>query len=156
MLCECGCGEVVPIAKRTRSERGQVKGQPLRFINGHNVRVLPAGEQQRRALGVYERFCRECGAEIPEGVASRVRYCSPVCKAVAMLREDKKRKTYAKWRGVHVHRQIAAQQPNFEPSNVVHHKDENKANNTPENLEVLLNQSAHCKAHNFGGWRRHE
>lgn len=36
--CECGCGEVTPIANRTRTVRGQIKGQPLRFINGHNRR----------------------------------------------------------------------------------------------------------------------
>ena len=35
-LCECGCGNPAPIAKQTSSYRGRVKGQPLRFINGHN------------------------------------------------------------------------------------------------------------------------
>jgi hypothetical protein len=40
-LCECGCGQRTPIARITRTERGQVKGQPLRFINGHNRRKSP-------------------------------------------------------------------------------------------------------------------
>lgn len=35
-LCECGCGEPAPIAKRTDRSRGWIKGQPLRFIHGHN------------------------------------------------------------------------------------------------------------------------
>jgi hypothetical protein len=35
--CECGCGKKAPIARRTRGCFGHVKGQPLRFINGHNT-----------------------------------------------------------------------------------------------------------------------
>jgi len=34
--CACGCGGEVPIATRSDRRRGQVKGQPLRYINGHN------------------------------------------------------------------------------------------------------------------------
>jgi len=34
-LCECGCGEPAPIAKRTYSSRGYMKGRPVRFIRGH-------------------------------------------------------------------------------------------------------------------------
>src|SRR5262245_53416201 len=35
-LCECGCGEPAPIATYTHRPRGWVKGQPKRFISGHN------------------------------------------------------------------------------------------------------------------------
>lgn len=38
-LCRCGCGQTTPMATRTRKELGHVKGQPLRFINGHNCRI---------------------------------------------------------------------------------------------------------------------
>lgn len=34
-LCECGCGNPAPIAKRTYGEHA-VKGQPQRFILGHH------------------------------------------------------------------------------------------------------------------------
>jgi hypothetical protein len=38
-LCECGCGSPAPLARYTRTSRGQVKGLTvLRFINGHNSR----------------------------------------------------------------------------------------------------------------------
>lgn len=37
-FCMCGCGEVAPIAKTTKLERGQIAGKPLNFINGHNSR----------------------------------------------------------------------------------------------------------------------
>lgn len=35
-LCECGCGEPAPLARQTDAKRGYVKGQPIRFIAGHN------------------------------------------------------------------------------------------------------------------------
>lgn len=34
-LCECGCGNPSPIAKRTNSTFGHKKGFPIRFISGH-------------------------------------------------------------------------------------------------------------------------
>jgi len=39
--CGCGCGQRTAIATRTRRERGQVAGQPVKFILGHNSRELP-------------------------------------------------------------------------------------------------------------------
>lgn len=35
-LCECGCGQPAPIATTTNKRRGVIKGQPRRFIHGHN------------------------------------------------------------------------------------------------------------------------
>jgi len=35
-LCECGCGKLAPIAPFSNKRRGWVKGEPLRFIRGHN------------------------------------------------------------------------------------------------------------------------
>ena len=37
-LCECGCGKPAPLAKLTNRRLGYVKGQPVRFIKGHNRR----------------------------------------------------------------------------------------------------------------------
>jgi hypothetical protein len=37
-LCECGCGQPAPIARGTSRRDGAVKGQPLRFVHGHNGR----------------------------------------------------------------------------------------------------------------------
>lgn len=37
--CRCGCGEPAPIAKKTNAQLGHVKGQPIRFINGHASRT---------------------------------------------------------------------------------------------------------------------
>lgn len=37
-LCECGCGQETPLAYKTIAKQGWKKGEPLRFINGHNRR----------------------------------------------------------------------------------------------------------------------
>lgn len=36
MYCECGCGLVTPIAKKTRTHLGHVKGRHVRYVNGHS------------------------------------------------------------------------------------------------------------------------
>ncbi len=64
-LCECGCGEPAPIAKRTDSKRGYRKGEPIRFITRHNAG--PGGNfrgRSRRPLD--ERYeIRACGFATP-------------------------------------------------------------------------------------------
>jgi hypothetical protein len=35
-LCECGCGQRTAIAPKNDSRKGIVKGQHMRFVNGHN------------------------------------------------------------------------------------------------------------------------
>jgi hypothetical protein len=46
-LCECGCGRPAPIATITNRKDGRIKGQPQRFVSGHNTliqqRYLPDG-----------------------------------------------------------------------------------------------------------------
>ena len=39
-LCECGCGQPAPIAKYNSYTTGRIKGQPVRFIKGHNTKWL--------------------------------------------------------------------------------------------------------------------
>lgn len=40
-LCECGCGQPTNIAPHTNKKLGWLKGQPLRFVHGHNRRSTP-------------------------------------------------------------------------------------------------------------------
>ena len=37
--CQCGCGEKTRIARKTRTNEGIFKGQPKRFLNGHNAGI---------------------------------------------------------------------------------------------------------------------
>src|SRR3990167_1427993 len=38
--CECGCGSDTKLAPQTASREGWVRGQPIRFINGHHFKIL--------------------------------------------------------------------------------------------------------------------
>lgn len=40
-LCQCGCGQLAPVARATINAKGVRKGEPMRFIRGHNTRVRP-------------------------------------------------------------------------------------------------------------------
>lgn len=119
-LCACGCGKPAPIAKRTRGGRGQVKGQFLRFISGHNAVLFDSEEQKRRAS-----------------------FRNPDA-----LRYSGSRNNYIKYKGRHMHRVVAEQTLNrpLQKGEIVHHKDGDKWNNSPENLEVMT-QSEHIKLH---------
>jgi len=56
--CHCGCGNLTPIAKKTRSECGWVKGQPIHFIHGHHARL-----QWKTALDRFWEKVERCGEE---------------------------------------------------------------------------------------------
>jgi hypothetical protein len=56
-LCQCGCGAAAPLAARTRRRDCAVKGEPLRFVRGHNARMKSRapGRYIRRRAGGRER-----------------------------------------------------------------------------------------------------
>jgi len=55
MLCECGCGELTNLAPQTVTAKGWVKGEPVRFIKGHQCRLSPV-EYLEQDMG-YETPC---------------------------------------------------------------------------------------------------
>lgn len=38
-LCDCGCQNPVPLANRNDKRRGHIKGEPVKFIHGHNLKT---------------------------------------------------------------------------------------------------------------------
>lgn len=58
-------------------------------------------------------------------------------------------KSYEKTFGVHTHRIVAAEKIGrpLKKGEVVHHKDENRRNNNPDNLHVFSSQAEHARHH---------
>lgn len=54
-LCMCGCGQPAPIAKRTSSDKGWVKGEPIQFIEYHRVKKPRPPRPQRPDYLVEDR-----------------------------------------------------------------------------------------------------
>jgi hypothetical protein len=119
-LCECGCGKKTPIAIRTCTSRGQKKGEPLRFINGHNARLLDSAEQKRRVS----------------------------LRDYASQRYTGSRKNYVKLKNRHMHRVVAEQKlgRKLASGEIVHHIDGDKWNNHPNNL-LVMTQAEHARIH---------
>ena len=70
-LCECGCGIPAPIATRNRKAIGHVKGQPIRFVQGHAARHMITEARKHIAdelamIDLSEALCRcGCGLQTP-------------------------------------------------------------------------------------------
>lgn len=60
-LCECGCGRVAPIAKRTFAKNGVKKGDQFRFIVGHSIRLRTGEDTPNWKGGELKIQCPQCG-----------------------------------------------------------------------------------------------
>lgn len=116
------------------------------------------------------RCCKECKEDFlwkkGQGIG---KYCSRLCACRARNTLDHQRKagkiggafniklrgtgtkTYVKELGRHQHRVVMERTlgRKLVKGEIVHHKDRNKKNNHPSNLEVMT-QSQHARLHNFG------
>ncbi len=154
--CHCGCGQKTSISK---GGGGYKSGEPKKFINHHASRLTKKE--------VFPKICLACGKVFYPRKASRQERqvtCSYMCRQkyiststieqrADMLRGRGEGKTYSKRYGRHEHR-IVMEQILGRPLGtyeVVHHKDGNKKNNSPENLE-LMDQSLHASLHFTQYW----
>lgn len=58
-LCECGCGQLAPIAKRTSTFHGWKKGQPKRFISGHNNRGKKFSDEHKQKIAEANKITKK-------------------------------------------------------------------------------------------------
>ncbi len=50
MLCACGCNQETGLASRSRKDRGIVKGEPLKYLPGHNKGKPSKGKPPKPAV----------------------------------------------------------------------------------------------------------
>jgi len=133
MLCECGCGNPTRLAQKTVARLGHVKGQPIRFIHGHQCRAPHVRAARRYTRG-------------PESTAWRGgRSASHKAGYVRVYQGQGER--------VLEHRAIVETMLGrpLTTDEVVHHKNGDKTDNRPENLEVMSN-AEHTRQHATEMW----
>lgn len=59
-LCECGCGNPAPIAPRTDATHGWIKGQPKKFVCGHNIKAVRHGMNGTPEYSAYKAAKNRC------------------------------------------------------------------------------------------------
>ncbi len=171
-LCECGCGGETPLATRTNTKGGRIKGLPTKFIHGHNPKKTTKA-----------RFCEVCDVKIQRHTfkGGRVedrkvylgrKFCSQECSVIAKSgpgahnwnggrRVDKDGYIYVLVGKDHhlsgqsgyalEHRVVAESKigRRLIYGEVVHHKNHDRHDNRPENLAVMMNTD-HLKMHRQG------
>lgn len=177
-LCGCGCGERTMVAPRTINSRGVTKGDPRRFVAGHQGRVSSLRPRKFRLVIVKVRGRRPrplCCCGCGERVARRGTYrpghapFRPL-KAVRFVVEDRGFSTpcwvwalgvdkhgYGKTtrRGVRLKAHRVAYEEAFgsvPEGHDVHHECEEKLCVNPAHLRALTPE-AHGQLHGEG-WRR--
>jgi hypothetical protein len=93
-LCECGCGQKTQPARQTDSRLGNVKGEPQRFVRGHQLRgaLEKRWTSTSRDRAARQRVCGRAGCKVEfcptsgqlrRGVGL---YCSVECAGIAKRR----------------------------------------------------------------------
>ena len=138
-LCECGCGQPTPLAKTTKNRQGQVKGMPLRFINGHNNFVkrqtLPEPQDPNtRYIALTKGKFAIVDAADYEWLSQRKWSASPGGKT--WYARCSGHKPDGKWTTVAMHRLILG----VESGVRVYHKNGNGLDNRRDNLRIATQQ----------------
>lgn len=147
------------------------KGRPSKFCS-----IACKATTQRTLPDAAPKPCPTCGRDFtpPRKVARQAKFCSHSCamqantavRAAAVRpeviakRSDKRRGTgkpgnYIKRGGRHEHRVVAEESlgRKLQPGEIVHHDDEVRSNNHPDNLKVMT-KAEHSRLHTTERRRR--
>lgn len=123
----------------------------------------------RRISGPYDWVCKECSHSFKATDPRPRVYCSKICAGMGLAKAmhadpetyikigNTRRgtgagKTYTKRGGRHEHRVVAEEKigRRLMPGEIVHHRDHNKKNNDPENLDIMASLAEHTRLHATG------
>jgi HNH endonuclease len=145
-LCKCGCGRETALYKSNGSG-GVVKGQPMKFIPGHQG-YLTTWTPERKAAWAKRMSGRRVPAEQRLKISDAQRARQPRTTGYpSVYAPNHPRAVNGRW--IHEHISVAENKIGrmLKPGEVVHHIDGNTLNNHPDNLQVLPSHSAHATLH---------
>lgn len=125
-LCACGCGEPAPIATKTNSAQGYVKGEPMTWVKGHHIRI----RRPHPGYWTAERRERHAATKRTKAIGNTiVKRSGNVLYRMVMTVDGYE----------YEHRLVAGTMIGrpLRPDEHVHHIDGDGLNNDPTNLEVL-------------------
>lgn len=134
-LCECGCGAATKQHTRTNPKRGVKRGEWARFLPGHFSKT----EKHRENMAANDPDrTKHVGAD--NGQWNGGRWIDGQGYVNVRVGPNKVRRE---------HRVIAEQMIGrpLRRGEVVHHKNGDRQDNRPENLEVMKSQSEHMREH---------
>lgn len=72
--CHCGCGKETAVSKYTDSTEGRVKGQPVKYVRGHNSAILSSAVDYNEIDPPNpDGFCMcGCGEKTPIALKNRI------------------------------------------------------------------------------------
>lgn len=140
-LCQCGCGNKTTIAKQSVSRDGYIKGQPIKFIRGHNFRGCIGPNGSRWKGGKYLDSKGYMIIWKPDHPRADKNGC--VLEHILVAEE-----VFGK---------------SLPDKAVIHHVNENRSDNRKENLIICQNENYHrflhqrmraLKACGYADWRK--
>lgn len=121
-LCQCGCGNSTKISPCSNARYGYVKNRPLKFLHGHNMRLA-----ENKALHDKGK-CKHSSGYVWKRCEDHPRSHNGYVLEHTLVAEEK------------IGRLLLQEER-------VHHENEIKSDNRPDNLTVFPNEKSHQQHH---------